>query len=646
MQPENGNLPQRWAALPLIISNIRFPDLDQDAWRRSNMHEISDQFFYRVGNDADAMLLRGRAMIALLGVALGAILFLYMRSLLGVGPGLICLTLYVYSPAILANGALVTSDMSVTLFFLASTLCIWRMLHVVNWRMLLLGSLLVAGLFLSKFSAVIVLPMVVLLVIIQLASQHSTVIVFRDHTWHVHSRSLRLLVHLVTISVLAVAVWACIWAFYDFRYEIFAKTTPQINPARENVVANSTFVPWNDLLDRAHLVESCIDYMRELHFLPETYLYGFAHSWRFAQHRYAFLNGQYSDQGWRLFFPYCLLVKSQLTLFVLVGFGAGAIARRWIEAGKSWRDRFDLFIEASYRTAPLWILFIVYWGFAITSHINIGYRHILPTYPPLLMLASSSWFWITTRAPTSKQLGKSKAQKKLWMWQTVHLPKIRRSAVWRCVVALSIGLFVAESICFWPNYLAYFNQVVGGATHGYRHLIDSSLDWGQDLPALESWLANKNSDRTPFQKTYLSYFGSASPAYYGISVTLLPCFYGRTVPHIPEPLEPGTYCSATMLQNVLTTFRGEWNSDYETKYQRLASNVRLYVDSSPEGRNQLLAQTSAEFFKRMFELYEEARFARLTSFLRRREPDAEINYSILVYYLGESDLRLALEGSP
>ena len=35
LHPENGVLPQRWASLPLLLGQYRFPDLDQPAWRSS-----------------------------------------------------------------------------------------------------------------------------------------------------------------------------------------------------------------------------------------------------------------------------------------------------------------------------------------------------------------------------------------------------------------------------------------------------------------------------------------------------------------------------------------------------------------------------------------------------------------------------------
>src|SRR5215213_9729453 len=63
---ENGNLPQRWAALPLAFSGTHFPDLSPEEWLRPNMQKIGDSFFYGAGSDADSMLKRGRAMIGLL----------------------------------------------------------------------------------------------------------------------------------------------------------------------------------------------------------------------------------------------------------------------------------------------------------------------------------------------------------------------------------------------------------------------------------------------------------------------------------------------------------------------------------------------------------------------------------------------------
>ena len=65
----------------------------------------------------------------------------------------------------------------------------------------------------------------------------------------------------------------------------------------------------------------------------------------------------------------------------------------------------------------------------------------------------------------------------------------------------------------YPHYLAYFNWIAGGPVNGYKHLVHSSLDWGQDLPGLKRWLNEHDLDSTGKTPVYLAYFGKAKPAY-------------------------------------------------------------------------------------------------------------------------------------
>src|SRR5207253_1262911 len=87
-----------------------------------------------------------------------------------------------------------------------------------------------------------------------------------------------------------------------------------------------------------------------------------------------------------------------------------------------------------------------------------------------------------------------------------------------------------------PDYLSYVNQVSGGPKAGYKHLVDSSLDWGQDLPILKNWL-DHHFDASASTRLYLAYFGTALPRSYGIEATPLPV---DSSTHKLSPLEPGT----------------------------------------------------------------------------------------------------------
>jgi len=185
----------------------------------------------------------------------------------------------------------------------------------------------------------------------------------------------------------------------------------------------------------------------------------------------------------------------------------------------------------------------------------------------------------------------------------------------------TIGVLMATALITaawaWPNYLAYFNLAAGGSARGYRLLVDSSSDWGQELPALKRWL-DKHADPAP---VYLSYFGIGSSEYYGVKA--------QPIPHASKDklteLKAGTYCiSATMLQCVYITPMGKWCRQYEDDYQ---AGLK---ERSPE----------------KMKLLEDLQFARLAAFLRHRKPDDQVNNSILIYRLTDQDLRAALEGPP
>lgn len=646
IQPENGNLPQRWMAIPLFFNNTNFPVLTPDEWRMPNIKTIGDAFLYGAGNDADNMLKRGRAMIGLLGVALGLLIFLWAQSLLGTGPALVSLGLYTFCPSVLAHGALATSDMAITLFFTASVLCIWRVLHVVNWQNVLLGSLVMGCLLVSKFSGILIVPMAILLMAVRLVSREPTLVSFGQTMWSLERRHLRLLVHLITFAVQAVVVLVVIWGFYNFRYGMFTTQTDG-DQARNVAAANVPEIPWNEDLDESRVVDRLVIGMRDLRLLPEGFLFGFAIVLHNARERAAFLNGEYGFQGWSHFFPYCVLVKTPITLFVLLGLAAAWIINDWYVSGGNWRVRAIAMAGSLYRTAPLWTLFAVYWIFAITSRLNIGHRHVLPTYPPLLMLAGGSWLWVTqrkiARAPSRlSRAGRDRSDSRIVNWLSVRRHPLLAIAVLACTVS-----FGSESLANWPNYLAYFNQLIGSHTNAYRHLVDSSLDWGQDLPALKRWLVEAGLNDSQEGEAYLSYFGTGKPENYGIHATDLPGFWDRTSPRIPQPLKPGAYCiSATILQGLYTRFPGRWNQKYEDAYRQLAQKVRLFSSSSPEERTQLVAAEGEVVWINWFRTYEHARLARLNSFLRRSDPDSEINYSILIYWLSAADLDRALEGPP
>ena len=324
-----------------------------------------------------------------------------------------------------------------------------------------------------------------------------------------------------TILVHAVIIVAVIWAFFGFRYSAFSTPDP----------LNELYPPWIKVANVPGLVPGTIHFFNSRKLLPEAYLFGFANVYRGSLIRRAFLNGEYSLTGWRSFFPYTFLVKTPLVVFLVAALALAAAVGKmrlaWKETGQA---AWAALAPALYRTAPLWVFLAVYWAAAIFSHINIGHRHIMPVYPPLFVLAGAAAHWVTAR---------------------------ERLVSAALVGALLIG--AAECALAWPDYIPYFNAVAGGSKNGYRHLVDSSLDWGQDLPGLKQWLNRNHLDRNATPPVYFAYFGNGSPRYYHIPGKQLPGFPDMERDTTIGPLTGGVYCiSATVLQQVLSEAPGPW----------------------------------------------------------------------------------------
>src|SRR6185369_15097773 len=82
-------------------------------------------------------------------------------------------------------------------------------------------------------------------------------------------------------------------------------------------------------------------------------------------------------------------------------------------------------------------------------------------------------------------------------------------------VVLALAWHAAESLRARPYYLASFNDLAGDPDSTHRLFIDSTLDWGQDLPGLRQWL----DAHAHGEKVFLSYFGSGDPVFEGIQAT-------------------------------------------------------------------------------------------------------------------------------
>ena len=588
LHPENGILPQRWAAIPAIFMRPPFPELTGNPyWRTSEVQVIGHQFFYETGRDHFPMLMAGRAMIAMFSVGTGVLVFSWSRRIFGDVGGLVSLGFFAFCPTFLAHGVLVTSDMCMTFFFLASCGAWWRHLHRPGARTWLLSALVFGLACVAKHSAVLIVPMMIVMAIVRATNREPLRLFgrpFATPAAKIGAAALSALAHGVVAAVV-------IWSFYGFKYRAF---NPALPPAAHFVR------PWETLDQNLGATGKFIRLLEAGRVLPESFLYGSAYVAETAQVRSAFLNGEYSLTGWPSFFPWTFALKTTIPLLLASIIALALIARRRR--------------ELAYRLTPLLALFAIYWAVSLTSHLNIGHRHILPTYPVLFISAGV--------------LGASVAR--------------RRTA--QIALALLVAGQVGEAAGIAPDFLAYFNAFAGGPKNGYHHLVDSSLDWGQDLPGLKAWLDAHAKDEPAF----LSYFGLGEPSYYGIRAHRLPFVNGFKIPQPYVKLSGGIYAiSVTMLAHVYSPVRGPWTLEHEKEYQKLRALEPLFAayTHDPRRRAELERDAPAAQWAKGITRHDQLRFARLCYYLRVREPDARIGYSIHVYRLTDAEIRAATEGT-
>ena len=133
--------------------------------------------------------------------------------------------LFVICPTQLANGALVTADLPAGLLFLASLPAIWWVLHEITPGSLIVCGLVLAGLFLTKYSAVIIVPVAGLLVLLRLTDARPLSIRCWG-TWTVMGRGHLLAVIGAAVLVQAVIIWAMIWLSFGCRFEALNEPVP------------------------------------------------------------------------------------------------------------------------------------------------------------------------------------------------------------------------------------------------------------------------------------------------------------------------------------------------------------------------------------------------------------------------------------
>src|SRR5438552_2052163 len=383
-------------------------------------------FLYSNTVSADTILFRGRMAAATLTVLAAVVTFCFAHEMFGAAVGLIALLLFVFEPNLLAHGSLITTDMGMTAFLIATVYAFYRYVKRPSAVRLVLTGL-AAGLALAaKFSAPLIfftLPILALCQLIRIDSGNEAQRL---------RRALQLGGALLGVAAISLAV---LWSSYGFRYT--ARPAGQlINPPLEKYVSQLQ-------LPRA---EKILFFIARRHLLPEAYIYGLADVIITPRWMQSYIFGKLYRHGQWFYFPGVFVIKSTLGLLILllIAFPIVMAVRR----GPPLR-------EFLFLAVPL----TVYLAAAMKSNFNIGVRHILPIYPfAIIFAAFAAWSLAGSR--------------KAWMYAVSGL----------------LAFSVLSSLRAFPNYIPYSNEVWGGSSRTFKILTDSNVDWGQQLKQANAYL--------------------------------------------------------------------------------------------------------------------------------------------------------------
>lgn len=465
LNPEHPPLVKLLAGLPLRWLHPKMDTEDPD-WKAGKQWEFAMKFLYE-WNDADRLIFWARVPVMLLAMLIGLVVWHCARTFYGWKAGYGALLLYLFNPDVLAHGQLVTTDLAVAGGFFTAVYCFYRALQRVTLGRVLLLGLAVGLTVIAKFSGVLVFPAILLVGVAYAFSNAATTLALSKAAERVIAeRNGKLAVTGALFAASLVVALVVIWGSYGFRnaYSPDAAVAKAIN--------------WEHYWQKETVMTSLIQIGHKLHLVPEGYSYGFLYVLESVEKRFAYLLGEYSVNGWWFYFIVTFLVKTPLSLLLLLGLAAYFF------------NRYKTDVAAE---AMLLLPVALYWLVTLTSNINIGHRHLLPIYPFLVVFTAKVLRVFDSPSPAT-----------------------RRLAIGSGVL---LGWYLVGTLLVYPNFLTYFNEAAGGPGQGYRWLADSSIDWGQDLKGLAEY--RRAHPDEPF---YLSYFGSAYPEYYGLNAQFLAGF--------------------------------------------------------------------------------------------------------------------------
>jgi len=356
LDPEHPPLLKELSAAPLLFFRDLKVNLDScwekagnfyyDSWQEAR--NLGDRFLFE---NPDSILIAGRMVFIILTLILGLFGYFWANKIYGQRAGIFASFLILFFPTILAHGRLINTDIGVALFIFVSVYFWGKFLKSPSVLNGLLSGIFLGLVLSSKYTGVILVPILIVLAISKLVLQKNL---------------LNLSKYILGfISVLIISFFV-IWGSYFFTIS----APPKINdPLSIEIMKVTTYnIPIT--------YDNAFSKLRSI-IIPKDFYKGFLLVGRHALGgQSSYLLGQTSNQGWWYYFPVGILFKTPIPIFIFF-----LLAIIYFRKAKS-KDIFDEYL--------LIIPPTIFLAFSMYSKADLGVRHILPIFPFLLVFASKS----------------------------------------------------------------------------------------------------------------------------------------------------------------------------------------------------------------------------------------------------------------
>lgn len=479
INPEHPPLIKQLAALPLLFMDVYFPEYDP-AWQKpiNDQWDLGNKFLYKYGNDADSMLFWGRIPMILIFLLGGFFLYRFTEKITKRREvALIALALFLFSPNLMAHGRFITTDMGITAFAIFALYAYYLYLENPTWKNLVWAGIVFGLAQLAKFSVFLLIPTFLFIAFI-----------YGLGTYRKNKLSIALKEILLEVAK-ACAIMAIGYLLVGIWYQILIWNMPA---AAQHELINVS-IKDSDLAGLGFNTK--LNWMTDVPLLRPyaQYLLGFlmVSSHTTGGHTTYFF-GEIGTH-WPDYFVFAYWLKEPIAAQILFYFAVMIFAVGVFQFFRS-KDgdkmkKFLLWMRENAVLIGYFIFATLVFIMASMNKLQLGIRYILPVFPFLYLFTAIMLWHFEKTLDKGKRIG--------FYWANIGV-----------LLALMFW-YLGSNLTVFPSYLPYFNELKGGPREGWKYMVDSNVDWGQDLIRLRRFMDEKNIDHIK-----IDYFGGGDLDYY------------------------------------------------------------------------------------------------------------------------------------